>query len=337
MMSPSEETLYGIQYLRGAAAIAVVLFHAAERTGYHFAIGAAGVDVFFVISGFIMWVITFRREPTPLQFMRARIRRIVPLYWLATAVMIIGGLGGLFPNLVLTLEHVVASLLFIPARSPSNGEIWPVLVQGWTLNYEMFFYLIFGSSLYLTRRWRLPLISALLILLVLYGAVSDTENVALVTFTRPIILEFLAGMVIGEFWIKGRFPSAALGVALVAATLGGFIYLQAARMPFDTLLCGPLAAGLVVGILAIEREWRPRRIPVFAFLGDASYSIYLWHSFAIAVVAKVGASVGVHTAISFIAAASAGILFGVACHYLLERGLLSHAWKRQRSAKAPLS
>jgi exopolysaccharide production protein ExoZ len=325
MMSPSQETLYGIQYLRGAAAIAVVLFHAAERTGYHFAIGAAGVDVFFVISGFIMWVVTFRREPTPLQFMRARIRRIVPLYWLATAVMVAGGLSGLFPNLMLTLDHVLTSLLFIPARSPSNGEIWPVLVQGWTLNYEMFFYLIFGGSLYLTRRWRLPVISALLILLVLYGAVSDIDNVQLFTFTRPIILEFLAGIVIGEFWIKGKLPSAALGTAMVAATLGGFTCLQVARMPFDALLCGPLAAGLVVGILAIEREWKPRKIPVLALLGDASYSIYLWHSFAIAVVAKFGASLGVHAAIVFSTATLAGILFGVSCHYMLERGLLSLA------------
>ena len=320
MMSPSQETLYGIQYLRGAAAIAVVLFHAAERTGYHFAIGAAGVDVFFVISGFIMWVVTFRREPTPLQFMRARIRRIVPLYWLATAVMVAGGLSGLFPNLMLTLDHVLTSLLFIPARSPSNGEIWPVLVQGWTLNYEMFFYLIFGGSLYLTRRWRLPVISALLILLVLYGAVSDIDNVQLFTFTRPIILEFLAGIVIGEFWIKGKLPSAALGTAMVAATLGGFTCLQVARMPFDALLCGPLAAGLVVGILAIEREWKPRKIPVLALLGDASYSIYLWHSFAIAVVAKFGASLGVHAAIVFSTATLASILFGVSCHYMFERG-----------------
>lgn len=65
MTPPPQRTLNGIQYLRAAAAIAVVLSHAAEKTGYHFAIGAAGVDVFFVISGFIMWVVTARREPTP--------------------------------------------------------------------------------------------------------------------------------------------------------------------------------------------------------------------------------------------------------------------------------
>jgi exopolysaccharide production protein ExoZ len=60
--------------------------------------------------------------------------------------MVAGGILGLFPNLMLTTQHIVASLFFIPVRSPSSGEIWPVLVQGWTLNFEMFFYLIFALS-----------------------------------------------------------------------------------------------------------------------------------------------------------------------------------------------
>src|SRR5690606_7660569 len=128
--------LYGIQYLRAVAALGVVVFHAAERTGTHFAIGAAGVDVFFVVSGFIMWVIANDRSPSPSAFLRGRIERIVPLYWAATSVMVAGGLAGLFPNLRVTAWHVFASLAFIPSRSPSNGEVWPVLVQGWTLNYE---------------------------------------------------------------------------------------------------------------------------------------------------------------------------------------------------------
>ena len=87
--------LDGIQHLRALAAIGVVLFHAAERSGLHFTIGAAGVDVFFVISGFIMWIITAGRPVTPNAFLRERILRIVPLYWLATAVMVFGALAGL--------------------------------------------------------------------------------------------------------------------------------------------------------------------------------------------------------------------------------------------------
>ena len=83
-----------------------MVFHAAERTGAHFAIGAAGVDVFFVISGFIMWVIVEDRPLSPSRFFRDRLERIAPLYWIATGVMVAGALAGLFPNLRLTAYHV---------------------------------------------------------------------------------------------------------------------------------------------------------------------------------------------------------------------------------------
>lgn len=330
MTSPPQQTLSGIQYLRAAAAIAVVLFHAAEKTGYHFAIGAAGVDVFFVISGFIMWVVSARREPTPLQFLRARIRRIVPVYWLATAVMVAGALGGLFPNLVLSLEHVLASLFFIPTRSPSNGEIWPVLVQGWTLNFEMFFYVVFAGTLLLPRAWRLPAIGALFGLLVIAGTLFVPDNAVLLSFTRPIILEFVAGMVIGELWLKGKVPSPAMGLALIALALSGFATIQVAGLPFDALVCGPLAAALVVGVLALEAGRRIRFVPVAVVLGDASYAIYLWHTFAISVIAKVGASMGVPAPAVFAAAVLAGISAGALGYYLLEKRGLITAWRALR-------
>ena len=319
MTPPPPGTLSGIQYLRAAAAIAVVLFHAAEKTGFHFAIGAAGVDVFFVISGFIMWVVTARREPTPLQFLRARIRRIVPVYWLATAVMVAGALGGLFPNLVLSLQHVLASLFFVPARSPSDGEIWPVLVQGWTLNYEMFFYLVFAAALFLPRVWRLPAIAALFGLLVLAGPLLVTGNAVILSYTRPIILEFVAGMVIAELWLKGWVPAPATGFALIALSLSGFGYIQVAGLPFDALVCGPIAAALVTGVLALEAGRRIRFVPAAVLLGDASYSIYLWHTFAISVVAKVGASTGSPPMVVFVAAVAGGIIIGILGYRLLER------------------
>jgi len=319
MTSPPQGTLNGIQYLRAAAAIAVVLFHAAEKTGYHFAIGAAGVDVFFVISGFIMWVVSARREPTPLQFLRARIRRIVPVYWLATAVMVAGALGGLFPNLVLSVEHVLASLFFIPSRSPSNGEIWPVLVQGWTLNYEMFFYLVFAGTLLLPRAWRLPATAALFGVLVIAGALFVPDNAVLLSYTRPIILEFVAGMVMGELWLKGKVPAPATGFALIALALSGFATIQVAGLPFDALVCGPLAAALVTGVLALEAGRRIRFVPAAVLLGDASYSIYLWHTFAISVVAKVGASMGSAPVAVFAAAVAGGIIIGILGYRLLER------------------
>src|SRR5690606_35540078 len=137
------KTLYGIQYLRAFAALAVVVFHAAERTGMHFAIGAAGVDVFFVVSGFIMMAISDHRQTSPFIFLKNRLLRIAPNYWIVTGIMIIGAVAGLFPNMKLDFFHIMGSFFFFPVASPNAEQFWPVLVQGWTLNYEAFFYAVF--------------------------------------------------------------------------------------------------------------------------------------------------------------------------------------------------
>lgn len=121
--------LLGIQYLRALAAVAVVCFHAASKENVNFLIGEAGVDVFFVISGFLMVAIT-TSETSPMEFVKNRIKRILPVYWIATTVMLFGVIFGMFPNAQLELWHVIASYLFLPAISPATGEIWPLLVPG---------------------------------------------------------------------------------------------------------------------------------------------------------------------------------------------------------------
>ncbi|OCP37493.1 acyltransferase family protein [Ensifer sp. LC163] len=322
------KTIHGIQYLRALAALGVVLFHAAERTGHHFAIGAAGVDVFFVISGFIMWVISDRRPVAPLSFLKERLRRIAPIYWLATIVMIGGGVAGLFPNLVLTVEHVLASLAFIPARSPSSGEVWPVLVQGWTLNFEMFFYVVFAASLLLPRHRRLPMMAALFLVLVLLGLAIDTENPLLLTYTRPVILEFVAGMIVAECWLRGRVVGPRVGMALFLGALAGFAALAVLRLPFDERILGPLAVLLVVATLALEAGGWFQKWALPTLLGDASYSIYLWHTFAISVIVKAAAMMGTNSALTLVCAFSVGTIAGVVAYLILERPLLRRARSR---------
>ncbi|WP_440657858.1 acyltransferase family protein [Ensifer adhaerens] len=321
MISAPTTTIYGIQYLRAVAALGVVVFHAAERTGHHFAIGAAGVDVFFVISGFIMWVISERRPVSPLAFLRDRIQRIAPIYWLATAVMVIGGVVGLFPNLVLSNAHVLSSLLFIPMRSPSSGEIWPVLVQGWTLNYEMFFYAVFALTLLLPRSRRLPAIAGSFSALVAIGFAVDSDNALFVTYTRPIILEFVAGMIVAELWLRGRVPGAMSGLMLFAGAFSGFAAVAVLHLPFDEFILGPLAVMLVLGTLALEAQgwFRPSRLPMM--LGDASYSIYLWHTFAISVVVKACGMMGIGLLTSALLAVIAGTALGVFAYLLIEKPL----------------
>lgn len=315
-------TLYGIQYLRALAALAVVIFHAAERTGHAFAIGAAGVDVFFVISGFIMWVIAERRPIAPGRFLLDRVRRIVPVYWLATGVMVAGALAGLFPNLVLTGEHVTASLLFLPVRSPSSGELWPVLVQGWTLNYEMFFYLAFAVCLALPSRLRLAVMAAVFGLLVTLGIIVKSDAPLFLMYTRPIILEFIAGMLIARLWLNGHVPRRSLALALIGLGLAGFATIGILRLPFDEWTCGPLACMLVYGMVALEKHGGIAGLPLPVMLGDASYSIYLWHTFAISVAAKAAVLLGLSPAIAFVLCVCAGTALGIAGYHLIEQPLL---------------
>jgi len=315
------KTLYGIQYLRAFAALAVVVFHAAERTGGHFAIGAAGVDVFFVISGFIMWVISDRRPVTPQRFLLDRLKRIAPSYWLVTGIMVAGAIAGLFPNLQLSAGHLLGSLFFVPVRSPSTGEIWPVLVQGWTLNFEMFFYVLFAGALFLPRAWRLLFLTVVFGLFFAAGLIWDPQSAALATYTRPIILEFLGGVFIAELWLRRKVAGTSLGLACVGAALCGFaaIYLMGAE--FDEFICGPLAMALVFGMVSLETGGSIGRVPVLTYLGDASYSIYLWHTLTISVAVKAAEILGLDSGLTLLGAIVGGTVTGVAAYELIEKPL----------------
>ncbi|MEZ2218450.1 acyltransferase family protein [Rhizobium sp. RCC_161_2] len=328
------KTLYGIQYLRALAALAVVLFHAAERSNSHFQIGAAGVDVFFVISGFIMWTISERRPVAPLRFLADRLQRIAPSYWIVTAIMIAGAVAGLFPNMKLTAGHILGSMIFIPVRSPSNGMIWPVLVQGWTLNYEMFFYAIFAAALFLSRRIRLFCIASIFAAFVVAGVIFSPQSPLLLTYTRPIILEFVAGILLAELWLAGTIPKAGLGFILIIAALSGFAAIQLLHLDFNELTCGPLAVALVLGTVSLERGGKLPDIPLLTYLGNASYSIYLWHTLAVSVVLKLMARTELPSDVATFICLLAGLLLGVCAYELVEkpvRGLLKGlSWQRSR-------
>lgn len=310
--------LYGIQYLRALAALAVVAFHAAERTGSHFVIGAAGVDVFFVISGFIMWIISQERPVSPAHFFRDRLQRIVPVYWIATGVMVVGALAGMFPNLRLTLGHVLESLLFVPHRSPSDGQVWPVLVQGWTLNYEMFFYAVFACVLLLAPKARLMALACVFVPLAAVGLLLTSRNPLFLTYTNPIILEFLIGALIGKIWLDGRIPGPGMGVGLVVIAFVGFTFVGVTYIGFGPFVFGPLAAALVIGVLAVERGGALGHIRPLTYLGDASYSIYLWHTMAISVVAKLSGWLLLPFPLAFALALVSGTAVGIASRELLE-------------------
>src|SRR3954465_1750265 len=176
------QTVVAIQYLRAIAAGLIAFQHAMGIPAFvHYAahFGTVGVDLFFVISGFIMWTTTEGSEHAPVHFCLAGILRVVPLYWIFTTIYVAAAL--LTPEgfyvVHLQAAHIIKSYLFVPATHPNLGLIAPVYTLGWTLNYEMFFYLLFGLCLFV--RWpraRFALLAGAFLLLVAGGLLTQPEG-----------------------------------------------------------------------------------------------------------------------------------------------------------------
>jgi exopolysaccharide production protein ExoZ len=325
-----------IQYLRAFAALAVVVYHSAERSGLHFGIGAAGVDVFFVISGFIMWTVTRGKPVGAATFIRHRLLRIVPLYWLVTLTLACVALAmpSAFPALQPKAGHVIASMLFIP-HMDGGGHPWPLVVAGWTLVYEMFFYAVFAASLLAPRHLQIGLVTAVLLACVAAGVALAPSQPWLETYTNPLLLEFLAGIWIGELWRQERVPGPAIGMALLVAGLACYatleskhFYLESARLA----LWGMPAMLLVVGMLACEGMVVMRRARLLLILGDASYAIYLVHGLLISGLGKLLGGVAPALLLP-IFVVGAGVV-GVAVHFWVERPMTAILRRglRQRAA-----
>ncbi|WP_439814597.1 acyltransferase family protein [Zavarzinia sp. CC-PAN008] len=330
------QTALSIQYLRALAAMAVVLFHVALHfdplEGYyaHYEVLAYGVDVFFVISGFIMWITTCRQQGGTRHFYAKRLARIVPLYWLVTAFMV--GVMIVLPQVVKNnhydLGHAIKSFLFIPAPHPVKGTFEPVVNAGWTLNYEMAFYALFGAMLLLPVAIRAQATVAVLVAIAAFGLLPWAPGSVMDFYTAPIILEFALGVLIGR-WATALPPvSARVGWALMLAGAAGFVLVALFPGVLPRLVAvGLPSAAIVLGAVALERVRPLRERPVLHLLGDASYSIYLTNAIVLSALRQAAERLGlfdsalgwaVYVPLALGVAAAAGI----ACYYLVERPLI---------------
>jgi len=211
-----QDTIYSLQALRALAATMVVLFHAYVHLDVRNIIagisalvdaGRAGVDIFFVISGFIMVYISrdsFGKPGASRDFIIRRTIRVVPVYWFYT--FLIATILYMLPQLFsegksFSLEHLVASLLFVPWQN-SIGDIKPVLNVGWTLNFEMYFYLLFALMLPLKQQLFLPLLSLVMLCGATAGFTGGPYPTLLHVVTSPMLIEFLTGCFIGSWYIR---------------------------------------------------------------------------------------------------------------------------------------
>lgn len=267
-----------IQFIRAVAALAVLGFH---TVGTPFVAGAAGVDLFFVISGFIMG--TFGSDVPPQRFLYHRIVRIVPLYWAVTLVMCVGAMMGMFSTFTFTPEQLWMSLLFIPYFNDA-GEVAPLVVVGWTLNMEMFFYAVFAVGLAL--RAPVAVTAVILGLMTLAGLVLDLDTPVAQSWMSPLLLEFLAGL----FLARMALPRREYAAPLIGLSLAGFALAAVAGSDpaglWRVLIWGVPSFLLVAGCLTIEKAgaWPQRLLAPVEKIGDASYALYLLHGLVISAV-----------------------------------------------------
>jgi len=295
---PSPPSLLSIQILRAVAALMVAVVHTRYEFELKFGLGdlipqmtgmAAGVDLFFVISGFVMAygsIHAFCRPGAPQDFITRRLIRIVPLYWIATSILVAHVLLH-YPSLAAARQSVgtiIASYLFIPWPGPA-GQMTPILAQGWTLNYEMFFYLLFAVSLFARPRIGLIGLALALILFVLVGPYFPLPP-SLQFFANPLLYEFVFGMAIAAaYHWRPRLPTA-VPYCLLAIGSAGFVA-SALWFPdpsLRVLIWGGPAVLVVTGAVFGENTFHPgaigRRLGRFLGLrGDASYALYLLHGF----------------------------------------------------------
>ena len=217
--------LLTIQYLRAIAALMIVLHHLPvqlHRLGYDGRwpeMFNSRVDIFFVISGFIIWATTAGRETSIKDFLTKRLIRIVPLYWLVTAFCVAVMLAApkAMQSSTFDAAHVLASFAFWPQPHPVTGFIAPVIVPAWSLLYEMAFYAVFALCLPLSPKARLLALSLVLALLVSLQPLFPIRATVGGFYTSSIILEFAFGAAIAALFLSGVKLPAIVSVLLMTA------------------------------------------------------------------------------------------------------------------------
>lgn len=346
------QKIENIQALRGFGVLIVVLYHLMlhERkyggAGWilpdFFEVGASGVDLFFVISGFVIIASTRGRFSTPMAsagFIWDRITRIYPLYWLYSLLFVLAFY--LFPAALSTASlsktDIIKSFLLLPQ------DKLPVLAVGWTLVHEMYFYLVFALFLIFPARNLLKFL-----LIFFFFVISGNfayeygffHTPASKLITHPLTVEFIAGCLVAELIYGGKtrygFEALLAGTAgLIFVTVNFFIF-SSWHFPDGwtrIIVFGAPYALIVYGAVAIEARDGKKISKIFGAVGDASYSIYLSHTPVLSVVGLACAKMPVlieNNLPLLLLMLAAVTVFGFLNYNIIERPLISVTRKTKK-------
>jgi exopolysaccharide production protein ExoZ len=294
--------------------------------------------VFFVISGFIIAYIGAR---SPDRFLTRRLVRIVPFYW--TATLAVFGAAILAPHILRSTQadylQLLCSLFFIP-RETSHAAMAPTLILGWSLNYEMYFYLMFALALAIAPR-KAPVLCCLgIVATALLIEVSGLSHPSVRFYARPLVFEFVFGvcvyylMAAAERHIGwyGQRPRIRWGLWVAALSAALLIGVEEAYGGFGLprfLAAGVPAFVLVLTALLLERLYGVKtKSNIIFVVGESSYILYLIHPYVIYGVLRTAfstraelslpATIGLVIALPFVSTVAA-----VAIHVWFEKPVLA--------------
>lgn len=261
-----------LQLLRGIAAIAVVIFHEFGSSGLYI-LGQHGVDLFFVLSGFIILYIhngDIGNKKAVIPFLKKRLIRIFPIYWLVTFGYII--MVAIFKHSIISIDYIVHSLLLLPQEQD------PIIGAAWTLEFEILFYLIFCGILLFNKKIFYSMITIWGLTIIYFYIFPVKFPISIGRIFNPINLEFLFGCCVALLILKNKFNfkwTIHLGIALiiVSAVLQHYNVLNMHRF----IMWGFPFAVLILGLVKLEINRYVSVPKILRYFGDASYSIYLTH------------------------------------------------------------
>jgi exopolysaccharide production protein ExoZ len=331
--------LTSIQALRGAAAIAVVLFHiwllelhvygSATICASFFKNGWAGVDLFFVLSGFVMVKVTqgkFASIKNTVEFLYDRIFRIFPLYWVLTSLILV--LLAIKPQLFHSMGHpsLISSFLLFPQLNQN-----PFLGQAWTLVFEMYFYYVFAFFMILLEsRVSYALCSWAVLLAALNLLARGESQSALINLVAsPLSLEFILGCFVAKIIYSGfeRYAAAAGLVSATCILTGAFAVVTHPDehvSPWERFFVfGIPFALLTYALVVLEQQGRLKPPGWLAKIGDFSYSLYLTHMIPIGALSRILPRQSFFfRVVNPLIMLSVTVVAGAACYYLLEKPLM---------------
>jgi exopolysaccharide production protein ExoZ len=338
--------IYSIQYMRAIAALLVVAQHAAKKGEQYstdplsyFTVGGVGVDLFFIISGYIMCNAVDGKDVKFLKFMKSRVTRIIPLYWILTSMALVIFL--IFPDKINSSggdTSIFSSYLLIPTDAKY------LVNNGWTLSYEFLFYFIFSLCLGVRSLHRYLIPVGIIGILCFLGVIFESNNYLVNFITNQYLIEFSFGILV--FYLRKKYALALnsiYGVVLITTSVLVISYVNynpyANAFGYANIIHKGIPALLFfIGMLLMEPIFKKYNSNIFNSLlkkiGDSSYALYLFHPFSLVIFSMLLTRIGLapYGGVFVIVLIVSSVISGHLCYLLLEKPLL-RLFKNTKSIK----